>query len=465
MTMSGLSLRARLTVWYTVVLVIVLFAGGAGVWWMQGRIGVGRVDSELADVNATVVRIISNELQEGEPVRAAATEASETVADRNLAVAIFDPAGALLASRSTGFDLGAFSGGSLDGASTKNTSSGAWRVRSRTERIGATSVLIVLARGLSDVDRQNRELLEAMAVGIPLVLMLAAAAGWWLASIGLAPITAMARRAVQLPLTGSEDLGDPARGDELGQLTVAFNGLVARLRTALRTQRQFMADASHELRTPVSIIRSASDVTLSREHRDEGEYRETLAIVGDQASRLGQLVADMLVLARADSGGYPIRATDLDLSEVVDDCRRAVRILAAERGVQIQSATMTETPVHGDEDLLRRLVLNLLNNAIEYSPTGGSVSIGVHPEPSAVRIRVADSGPGIPEGDRARIFDRFVRLDEARSGKGTGLGLPIARWIAEVHGGTLVLETSGPGGSTFCATLATLSTLSTLSRS
>jgi heavy metal sensor kinase len=456
--MSTLTLRARLTVWYTVVLVAVLFAGGAGVWWMQGRIGIRRVDSELVNVNATVVRIIGNELQEKEPVRAAATEAAETVADRNLAVAVFDPSGELLASRAAGVDLGEalrnVGSASPTGAWTKDGADGAWRIRSQVERIGTANVQIVLARPLSDLDRENRELLEAMVIGVPIVLVLAAAGGWWLASIGLAPITAMAARAVQLPLGGTEDLGAPGRLDELGQLTVAFNGLVARLRAALRTQRQFMADASHELRTPVSIIRSASDVALSRDHRAEDEYRETLGIVGDQASRLGQLVADMLVLARADSGGYPIRATDLDLSEVVDDCRRAVRVLAEERGVDVQSGAIGETPVHGDEDLLRRLVINLLSNAIEYSPAGGSVSIGVQPDQSAIRIRVADSGPGIPEADRARIFDRFVRLDEARSGKGTGLGLPIARWIAEAHGGTLVLESSGPGGSTFCATLA-----------
>jgi heavy metal sensor kinase len=452
--MRTLTLRARLTVWYTVVLVVVLFAGGAGVWWMQSRIGIRRIDSELVDVNATVVRIIGNELQEREPVRAAATEAAQTVADRNLAVAVFDPSGELLASQTTGVDLRDVGSGSLVGTWTKAGSGGGWRLRSQVEQIGTASVRIVLARPLADLDRENRELLEAMVVGIPIVLGLAAAGGWWLASIGLAPITAMAARAIHLPLGGTEDLGEPGRPDELGQLTVAFNGLVARLRAALRTQRQFMADASHELRTPVSIIRSASDVALSRDHRAEEDYRETLGIVGDQASRLGQLVADMLVLARADSGGYPIRATDLDLSEVVDDCRHAVRVLAEERGVNVQATVMRETPVHGDEDLLRRLVINLLSNAIEYSPAGGSVSIGVQPDQSAVRIRVADSGPGIPEADRARIFDRFVRLDEARSGKGSGLGLPIARWIAEAHGGTLVLESSGPGGSIFCATLS-----------
>jgi len=450
-----MTLRARLTVWYTVVLIVVLFAGGAGVWWMQGRIGIRRVDGELADVNATVVRIIGNELLEHEPIQAAATEAAETVADRNLAVGIFDPSGVLLASRASGIDLrDADRGRALSGVSTKMGEAGAWRIRSQVERIGTASVQVVLARPLADVDRENRELLQAMMIGIPVVLLLAAGGGWWLASVGLAPISAMAGRATQLSLGGTEDLGAPERHDELGQLAVAFNGLVARLRAALRTQRQFMADASHELRTPVSIIRSASDVALSRDHRVEGEYRETLQIVSAQSSRIGQLVADMLVLARADSGGYPIRTTDVDLSEVVDDCRRAVRVLAAERGVQIQSTAIAETPLQGDEDLLRRLVINLLSNAIEYSPAGGSVSIGLQPDSSSVRIRVADSGPGIPEADRARIFDRFVRLDEARSGKGTGLGLPIARWIAEAHGGTLVLESSGPGGSTFCATLA-----------
>ena len=455
MTFLVLSLRARLTAWYMVVLVLVLFAGGVGVWWMQGRIGVRRVDAELADTEATVLRIVANELEEQAGVRAAATEAAETIADRNLAVAIFDEAGVLLASKTPGVDLSALGAGAAgDQTTTRTTPSGAWRVRSRTERVGETSVLVALARPLSDLDRERRELEEAMAVGIPLVLLLAAAGGWWLASIGLSPITEMAGRAVRLPLAGSDDLGEPVRRDELGQLTIAFNGLVARLRAALQAQRQFMADASHELGTPVSIIRSASDVALSRDHRHEDDYRETLGIVSDQSARISQLVADMLVLARADSGGYPIRAVDLDLGEVVDDCRRAVRVLAAERRIQVQSAPAAETPVRGDEDLLRRLVMNLLHNAIQYSPTGGSVSIGVQPDETTVKIRVADSGPGIPEADRGRIFDRFVRLDEARAGRGTGLGLPIARWIAEVHGGTLVLETSGPGGRTFCATIA-----------
>ena len=142
-----------------------------------------------------------------------------------------------------------------------------------------------------------------------------------------------------------------------------------------------MADASHELRTPMSIIRSAADVALSRDRRSHQEYREALAIVGDQSRRVGRLVDDMLVLARADAGGYPLHVVDLDLSEVVADCRRALATLASERSVQIRSQEGSDVPLRGDEDLLRRLVQNLLHNAIQHTPPGGTVAVSVASEP------------------------------------------------------------------------------------
>ena len=203
----------------------------------------------------------------------------------------------------------------------------------------------------------------------------------------------------------------------------------------------------------MSIVRATSDVMLTRDHRDEAEYREALAIVGGQSRRLGRLVEDMLVLARADAGGYPLRPVDLYLDEVVADCRRAVDVLATERGVTIRSNGSPDIPFRGDEDLLRRLVLNVLQNAVQHTPSGGAVAVDVRQEPDAVRIRVTDEGAGIPAEDRERIFDRFVQLDAARRGQGAGLGLPIARWIAEAHGGTLTLEHSVPGATTFCVTL------------
>jgi signal transduction histidine kinase len=210
-----------------------------------------------------------------------------------------------------------------------------------------------------------------------------------------------------------------------------------------------MADASHELRTPVSVIRSASDVTLGREHRVETEYREALSITGAQARHLSRLVEQMLVLARADAGGYPLRFVDLYLDEVIQECSRTVAVMADARGVTVTVCAVGEVELRGDEELLRQLFLNLLQNAVQHTPRSGVVTIRVERADSHVVIRVDDTGCGVPPADQERIFERFVQLDPARRHLGAGLGLPIARWIAEAHGGSLVLEQSTSSGSTF----------------
>src|SRR5262249_13829023 len=245
------------------------------------------------------------------------------------------------------------------------------------------------------------------------------------------------------------DFGESDRGDELGQFARAFNGLVARLRQALQTQRQFMADASHELRTPVSVIQTTADVMLARDRRPDDDYREALATVGAEARRLGRLVDDMLVLARADAGGYPLRRVNLYLNELVADCRNTADVFARERGITIRTSASGDVPFHGDESLLRRMVLNLLRNAVTHTRGGSAVVVDVSPNGCSIYIRVKDEGEGIPDADRARIFDRFGPPAAARRSAGAGLGLPIARWIAEIHGGTLDLEESGRDGSTF----------------
>jgi heavy metal sensor kinase len=460
--MRTLSLRARLTLWYTIGLLVVLCLFGANVLWQQRRIGIRRVDRELEALTATLANVMQDELGENDNPATAATEATATVTAPGRAIAIIDGRGRVLGARWSGLELRDPTGPELilapttdPSVRTVDTGAGAWRVHARPRAFGGITLVLLVASPVSDVLREQREVQEAMLVGIPIVLLLAAGGGLWLASIGLRPITDMARRAARIPLNGLEDLGQPQRTDELGQLAAAFNGLVARLRAALQTQRQFMADASHELRTPVSVVRATADVMLSRDHRDESEYREAITIVGGQARRLGRLVEDMLVLARADAGGYSLRPVDLYLDEVVTDCRRAVDVLATERGVTIRSAGSPDIPFRGDEDLLRRLVLNVLQNAVQHTPSGGSVAVDIRQELEGVRIRVTDEGPGIPPDDQRRIFDRFVQLDAARRGQGTGLGLPIARWIAEAHRGTLVLEHSGPDGTTFCVSLPT----------
>jgi signal transduction histidine kinase len=445
-----LSLRTRLTVWYTMALVVVLSLGGATVLWQQGRIGLARVDRQLRDLTATVANLMRDELTEDPVLATAAHEVVATIIAPGRAVAILDRTGHPVAAGWGGLNLPSPPPAFEDGTRTwtVGTASGAWRVRAEPTTVEKESLVLLTAAPLSDVLRERREVQEAMWVGIPIILLLASTGGLWLASVGLRPITEMAERAAQIPLTGDQDLGESNRTDELGQLARAFNGLVARLRVALKTQRQFMADASHELRTPVSVIRSAADVTLGRDQRDEPEYRDALTMIGSEARRVGRLVEDMLVLARADAGGYPLQPVTLYLDEVVTDCRRTLDVLAAQRDVILKATLQPDVAFVGDEELLKRMLVNLVQNAVHHTRSGGTVSIALS-NGSAIAIDVADQGGGIPAEDRERIFDRFVQLDRSRRGSGSGLGLPIARWIAEAHGGSLTLESSSERGSTF----------------
>ena len=447
--MRRLTLRTRLTVWYTLALLIAVGLFGADVIWGEGRVGLRRVDRDLASMASQVVAAL-DESYEHPSAETAPEHGCHVATLPGTAVAILDARGALVACHD-GPPLPAPQQASYAGriVITVPTADGDWRVLTEPHAVGGQQMLIRVARSLSDVRRSQHEVLEAMEVAIPLVLLLAGGGGFWLASIGLRPISDMARTAAAMAPGATTDLGHADRDDELGQLARAFNGLVARLRASLMTQRRFMADASHELRTPVSVIRSASDVTLDREHRNEGEYREALSITGAQARHLSRLVEQMLVLARADAGGYPLRFVDLYLDEVIQECQRTVAVMAEAHGVTVTSCAAGEVELRGDEELLRQLILNLLQNAVQHTPRSGLVTIRLEVAGPDAIIRVSDTGPGVPPADQERIFERFVQLDPARRHLGAGLGLPIARWIAEAHGGSLALEQSTSSGSTF----------------
>jgi signal transduction histidine kinase len=447
----AMSLRVRLTIWYTAASLVLLCLFAAAVLWNQRQLSMRRLDRDLDGMAATVTDVLGHELRENNGVAYAAERARRTILLEDSVVLVLDAHGAVLASSRSDFKFGRAAPTSSDGPQvwTEEAGTTGWRIHAVPQTFDGTAFVIVVASSLKELRREQQSVVSAIELAIPLVLLLAGGGGLWLASAGLRPIAAMAQRATQIPLTGMEDLGETARTDELGQLARAFNGLVARLRTAIHTQQQLMADASHELRTPVSVMRAASEVALSQPTRPEAEYRESLTIVGDQARRLTRLVDNMLVLARADAGGYPLRPVDVYLDEVVGECCLALRPLSAERQVSLHVAPSGEVPFKGDEDLLRQLLLNVLQNAVQHTPPGGCVSTELTRNADGITIRVSDTGHGIPPAEQERIFDRFVQLDTARRGQGSGLGLPIARWIAEAHRGTLVLERSGPTGSTF----------------
>jgi signal transduction histidine kinase len=244
--------------------------------------------------------------------------------------------------------------------------------------------------------------------------------------------------------------------DELGHLAETFNQLLGRLEQSLLQQRQFMADASHELRTPVTVTRTAAAVALQQDHRDEGDYRETLKIVEQQAVRLSRVVDDMFTLARADAGSYPMRSTPMYLDEVIDEVIRATRVVAATRDVSVESTVVPSATFAGDEELIRRMIVNLVDNAVRHTPAGTSVRVELDQTDSGYAIAVKDHGPGIPVEIREQIFERFFRGDVSRrwsAREGAGLGLALARWIARAHGGDVVLARSSPSGSTFVISL------------
>ena len=447
---APLSLRARLTLWYSFALATVLGLSGMIVVWQEGRVGLRRIDRELDRLALTFENVLREELAEVETSAIAAAESIRTTSVPGRAIAVLDAGGRVLEANWNGLQLEQPIHVESDSRVwTARNATETWRIHMRRAPTSEEVFFLLVAAPLADVLREQHEAEEALWVSIPIGLLLASAGGLWLASMGLRPISEMARRAERLAPGGVEDLGLSERRDELGQLARGFNGLLARLRQALRAQREFTADASHELRTPVSVIRSAADVTLARENRSESEYREALTIVATEARRIGRLVDDMLVLARADAGAYPLRRANLYLNELVSDCQRTVEILARHRDVTIRMWARDDLPFCGDENLLRRMLVNVMQNAVTSTRPGTAVIVDVSANGRQVDIRVTDEGDGIPERDRARIFERFVQLDPARRSEGAGLGLPIARWIAEIHGGSLELIQSGTGGSTF----------------
>jgi heavy metal sensor kinase len=438
-----------------VVVVAVLLVFAVDVLLIQRRIGLRRIDGDLAAAHLQLTNMLREELRELDAPKLAATESHNVLASHMRPIAILSDRGDTLASN---FDIPNLADVVPAGATQPVFASiagrnGTWRLRAERVSLEGVPMTLVVASSMDELARDQQEVRHAMLLGIPIALIFAAGGGLWLASIGLRPVTRMARRAASLPLTGDEDLGPPDRNDELGQLTRAFNALVARLRSALQTQRQFMADASHELRNPVSVVRTASDVALSRPHRDEAEYREALTMINAQSRRLGALVDDMLVLARADAGGYPLRPVDFFLDDAIEECRRAVGVLAADKHVRVEATGASDVAIRGDEELVRRLLLNLLQNAVQHTPEGGTVSVDVSTTNETVCVRVIDTGSGIPDANLERVFDRFVQLDPSRRSSGAGLGLTIARWIAEAHHGSLIVESTGPHGTTFCVAL------------
>ena len=455
-------MRTRLTLWFSAVMVVALTVFSAGVLWLHARWGRAQFDAELASLVAATSRMMQEEVSESGNLQKAVLETRTSMDVPGRVAAILDLGGRPLAAYWRGFsyDVTQLPADTLAQPRFTTLQEGgqAWRVLMQRESSPAGTYVILVAGTLDELGQQQVLLSRVLFVATPLIVLMTAGVSWWAASSALRPITMMAAQAEAITIRSADwRLEASSVTDELGQLARAFNQLLSRLGAASQMQRQFMADASHELRTPVSVIQTAAEVTLEREMREEWEYREALTIVNEQSTRLSRMVEDMFVLARADAGGYRLLRRSLDVDDIVAECVRAVSVVAASRDIQLTMAVQPDVSVNADDGLLRQLVTNLLDNAVQHTPPGGSIAVAIKSDGGSVTIIVADTGPGIPPADRERVFERFVRLDPARSAtSGAGLGLPIARWIAEQHEGTLTVEqTAVSGGCSFIVRLPT----------
>lgn len=249
----------------------------------------------------------------------------------------------------------------------------------------------------------------------------------------------------------------PDTADELARLGASLNAALDRLERAFHRERGFIADASHELRTPVAIALTNLEVALSRPRRAE-DYEEALKTQLETTRRMRDIVESLLTLARADAGRIPVRLEPLDLTSLLRDTLDHLGPVAAGRNIALRLETSSPVPVQGDAGLLRRLFDNLVANAIRYNRPGGSVRVEAAPGNGTVTARVRDSGPGIAAGHLPHLFERFYRVDEGRAREegapaGAGLGLAIAKWIAEAHGGAITVDSREGEGSTFTVSL------------
>jgi signal transduction histidine kinase len=447
-----LTIRARLTLWYSTIVVVVLVTGAVVGSFAQSRLALQRLDEDLARTMATLEGVMRTEFGEGLTLEAAAEEASVEVVAPGRTLALMRAEGSLL--EVWGLPIGRTDIPASMATSipvTIATQAGELRMLGRrVDHAGHRYTAMVMAP-MNALRAQHAEMVGAMSLGIVIALIAAAAGGWLIGRQTLRPLTRMAEQAGRI---NERDLKarlvGPPVDDELGRLAASFNGLLDRLAVAFNLQRQFMADASHELRTPVSVVRTATQVTLARDVRSVEEYRESLVIIAEQANRLSWLVDAMMLLSRAEAQGVALRLVFLNLDDVLAESARALRVLANQRRVAVTTTGDEEVGLTGDDALLRQMVGNLLDNAIRHAPFDGRVTAGLERSADRVTLRITNDGPGIHPADQDRIFDRFVRIG---SSDGAGLGLPIARWIAEAHGGTLRLDCSRAGLTTFVVAL------------
>ncbi len=316
-------------------------------------------------------------------------------------------------------------------------------------RNGTTGNIVQVAMSLDNVEAARSNLLFILLMLAPVALGISVLGGWFLARRALAPVDAMVEAARRIE---AEDLAQriptPSREEELARLADVLNDMLARLDGSFRAVRQFSADAAHELRTPLTILKGEIEVALQSSQEPAG-IRQTLISCLEEVDRLNSLVEDLLLMARMESNALSTPPAPVNLAEVLQDVTPALSELAARAGNSCAVTAAQPLWVEGYDSLLFRLVFNLAENAIKYTPSGGQIEVTLERENGSALLQVKDNGPGISAETQEHIFDRFYRGDPAREGSGTGLGLALVRSIVQLHKGEILVSSTPGAGSCF----------------
>ncbi len=460
--MFSRSIRFRLTLWYFAILAAILVLFSAGIYFTQRR----TLDANLNDslrTRATLINGLIDYDASGSPTLDLPSNPNDPSLGESFQKLI-DPTGTVLFDNSAAFghlpiDPSAFQEARTGGEHVGTLGSGDAQARVLTAPVsqnGRVVGILQIGQSTADLNSTMHSLLLILVIGIPASLVLASFGGWWVSSRALSPIdhvTTLAKEITGHDLSRRLNLDLP--DDEVGRLARTFDEMIARLDALFQRQRQFTADASHELRTPLTAIRGQIDVALTRP-RDANEYQRVLAAVNDQVDRMTRLVGGLLMLARSDAGALPLQREPVAVRGLVESIANQIEPLAIAKGMAVVVEAGDPSTVSGDGDLLVQLLLNLADNAVKYTDRG-TIGVGWRTHEDDVEIFVRDTGLGIPADHLPRIFERFHRVDDARSRQrgGAGLGLAIGKWIAEAHGGQLRVESSG-AGSAFTVTLPTI---------
>ena len=459
--MSFRSIRVRLTAWYLVMLALGLGLYGVGSWFAMSSSAFDTIDEELEDRIRGVHKFMQLQIAALSPVE---------IRDEFREHSVLGPGGDLFqVCNEKGEWL--YRSAVLEASQTpirlpnelgeqtiyENRTVQSTPVRFATGRVAVNGhqYSIQVAAPLNEFNQALKRFRLILWLSAPVLLIGAGLGGYWISRRALRPVDQITAAAESISIGNlSGRLETPKTSDELQRLSQTLNGMLARLDVSVQRMSQLTADASHELRAPVSLIRTTAELAV-RGGRSNSEYHEDMVQILTEAERTSRLIDSLLLLARADAGEGGLQHELTNISASVREAMEQGSSLAAEKRIRLAADLNSPLVVRGDAEALRRLFFILIDNAIKYTPEDGSVHLGLEGCDGQARVKVTDSGIGIAESDQPHIFDRFWRADKVRSRGmgGAGLGLSIARWIVDQHHGRIEVQSKLGEGSTFTVSI------------